>query len=110
MNINVTLVKVVGEEDNNYNHKEYFRVYKVETILIQPEINTKIILESGAPFSIDKLEQNLQKSVVYLFEFNWVFYRTFCSDEKEFDKIKQNLVESEGWSPTDKHKIIRGGV
>ena len=110
MNINVTLVKVVGEEDNNDLRTEYFRVYKVETILMQPELNTKLILESSAPFFIHKLEQNLQKSVVYLYEFNWIFYRTFWSDKKEFDKIKRNLVEKEGWSPTDKHKILRGGV
>ena len=106
--MNITLVKVFGEEDNNGGHKEFFRVYKLESLLMEPQLNAKLILEKGS-FYIEEIEQNLQKCVIYLYEFNWLDKHQHWGHKEEFDKIKNKLIE-EGWSELDKHKIIRGGI
>lgn len=107
--MNVTLVKVVGEEDNNGSKTEFFRLFKVETILMQPQVETWIKLIDGSRFFIYKLEQDLQKCVVYLYNFHWYDYHEFWGRQEEFDKIEQEII-SKGWSRTDKHKIIRGEI
>ena len=105
MNINVTLVKTVGEVDNNSFTTEYFKVYKLETLLIQPQLHTRLTLKNGTGFRIDGIGQDFQKYVVYLYEFTWHHYRKFNGDKEEFDKLKIGLLK-EGWSPIDKHPII----
>lgn len=107
MNINVTLVKVVGEVDNNNFTTEYFRVYKLETLLLEPQLNTRLTLKNGTTFRIDRIGQDFQKWVVYLFEFGWIHYHTYWSDKEKFDKLKIGLLK-EGWSPIDKHPKIAG--
>ena len=107
--IDVTLVKIIGEVDNNNCKIEYFRVYKVETLLMEPQVNTKIILVNGESFFIHSIDQNLQKMVIYLHEYTWISRYKYRGNHDDFDKLKQEFV-STGWSDTDKHKIIRGGV
>ncbi len=107
MNINVTLVKVVGEVENNNSKTEYFRVYKLQSLLIQPELHTRLTLKNGTSFRIDGIGQDFQKWVVYLYDFCWHHYRKFSGDKEKFDKLKTGLLK-EGWSPLDKHPKIAG--
>lgn len=110
MNLNVTLVKVIREVDNNNHPTEYFRVYKVETILVPAQIGTSIILQNGTRFFIERLDQDLQKCVVYVYDYVDFNHYKHWSKPEEFEKIKKKMVEDEGWSPINKHKILRGGI
>ena len=106
--MNVTLVKVVGEVDNNNCKKEFFRLYKVETILIEPRLNTSLILLDGSSFHIDRIEQDLQKCVVYLYEFTWISYQKFYGEHSKFDEIEQQIIAKGNWGRFDKHRKLRG--
>jgi hypothetical protein len=85
----VTLVKIYIEEDNHDTDIEMFRVHKEVELLIEPKVGHKLILENGE-FYVEKLEQNLKKKKIFLYEITEISHYEYWGDRKAF--IKQYLV------------------
>lgn len=91
----VVLVKVVGEEDNDGNTEEMFRVAKKYTNLLMfpPTINTNIIVSKGS-FCVNEIVQHIPHQTVYLFEYTWFHYRSI---PEIYENLKNKYIE-EGWT------------
>ena len=95
----VTLVKVVGEVSNNNHTTEFFRVYKLADLILDPILKSYVILYNGTTFQIQKIEQDLEHQAVLLYDFEWCLYREHWGNSDDFDKIKLKMLE-EGWQET----------
>jgi hypothetical protein len=90
----VTLVKIFGEKDNSGSSTEFFRVYRGETLLISPQLNTTIRLYDGS-FYINNIEQNLEEQNIYLYEENWFDSNIFWGNKEKFLELKEKLIEEQ---------------
>ncbi len=97
----VTLVKIYIEEDHHDIDVEMFRVYKEIDTLIEPKVGHYLTLDKGE-FYIEKLEQNIKKGKVYLYETHEISHYDFWGNRAHFLEKYLPVLLKEGWKCNQK--------
>lgn len=90
----VKLIKIVKEIDNNNFKTHLCDYHKTETLLMNPQENTTLILDQGR-FFISGIIQNLKDKEIILFNNIDIPYQSNYKGEM-FEKLN-NKLEGEGW-------------
>ena len=92
----VRLIKIYTETDSHGPDVKICRVYQDVDLLIEPIENQKIILKKGT-FLVERIEQNLKESKIYLYEYNDISHYEFWSDKEKLRKKYLPPLLKEGW-------------